>query len=178
MLSLSISRRFRLQERFNEAASLKRLLGNPEGLRCDSAELALHVVTRTGDTRKLRFFFDTGSDLMVIPIYVARYAGIAFRQDYPGTLASSVGGATRCFYDFVEVRSSLSGKTHRWVCAFADSVQARLILGRSGFFDEFEAAVRGQYLVASRAVSLSRFVKHHIGRLRTRGVTADEWEPI
>jgi len=133
-------------------------------------------VTNTGATRKLRFFFDTGSDLMVIPVYVARYVGIAYRQDYPGTLASSVGGTTRCFYDFVQVRSSLTGQTHRWVCAFADSVQARLIVGRSGFLDEFAAGVRGKYLVVSRAVSLSRWARHQVGRLR--GGIGDEWEPI
>ncbi len=160
------------------ARSVQLLLERQDGLRCDSAELTLEVVTVAGDTAKLRFFFDTGADLMVIPVYVARHEGIAFRQDYPGTLASSVGGTTRCFYDFVQVRSSLTGKTHRWVCAFAESVQARLIIGRSGFLDDFAAAVRGKYFVVSQAVSLSRFVKHHVGRLRTRGVSGDEWEPI
>jgi hypothetical protein len=176
MLSLSISRRFPLRRRFNKARSLQHLLASQEGLRCDSAELALEIVTEIGDTPKLRFFYDTGADHMVIPVYVARHEGIRFRQDYPGTLSSSVGGNICCYFDFVQVRSSLSGKTHRWVCAFADSVQARLLVGRAGFLNDFATTVTSRHLVVSHAVSVSRFLKHHIARLRGR--PRDEWEPI
>jgi hypothetical protein len=113
---------------------------------------------------------------MVIPVYVARNKGIPYRQEFPGTLGSSVGGSVRCYYDFVEVRSSLSGRTHRWVCAFADSLQARLIIGRSGFLDDFAVAITGRRLIVSSPASLRRFVKHHSTRLRAR--SSDEWEPI
>jgi len=89
---------------------------------------------------------------------------------------TSIGGTVRCYYDFVHVHSSLSGRTHRWVCAFAESLQARLILGRSGFLDEFAAAVGDRHVVVSHRVSLSRFLNHHATRLRSRSV--DEWEPI
>jgi hypothetical protein len=176
MLSLFISRRYRLIAEFNTTQTVKRLLANQAGLRCDRAEVPVEVVTGYGDTAKLRFVHDTGTDLMVIPIYVAHHEGIRYRQDYPGTLSSSVGGSVRCFYDFVQVRSSLSGRTHRWVCAFAEGLQARLILGRSGFLDDFAAAIKGHHLIVSYPVSLSRFLKHHATRLRTRAY--DEGEPI
>lgn len=175
MLSLFISRRYPLKNRFNEARNVKRLLTNPSGLRCDFPEIPLDIATRYGNT-KLRFFYDTGSDHMAIPIYVARSEGIRYREEYPGTLSSSVGGSVRCYYDFVQVRSSLSGKMHRWVCAFADSLQARLIAGRSGLLDDFAVTVRGRHVVVSHKVSLRRFVKHHATRLRIR--SEDEWQPI
>lgn len=78
MLSLSVSRRYPLTNRFNESPSLKRLLANPNGLRCDFPELPVTIVTNDGD-RTLRFFYDTGADHLVIPIYVARYKGIRYR---------------------------------------------------------------------------------------------------
>lgn len=61
-----------------------------------------------------------------------------------------------------------------WVCAFADSLQARLIVGRSGLLDDFAVSVMGRHVVGSHPVSLSRFLKHHTARLHSR----DEWEPI
>jgi hypothetical protein len=136
----------------------------------------LEIVTGYDDTVTLRFFCDTGADHMVIPIYVARSEGIRYREEYPGTLSSSMGGNVRCYYDFVQVRSSLSGRTHRWVCAFADSVQARLIAGRSGLLDDFAVTVRGHRLVVSHSVSLGRFLKHHATRRRVR--SDDERQPI
>jgi hypothetical protein len=147
-------------------------------LSCDFPELAVEIATSYGNNTKLRFIFDTGADHMVIPVYAARHKGISFRQDYPGTLSSSVGGSVRCYYDFVEVRSSLSGRTHRWVCAFADSLQARLIIGRSGFLDDFAIAVTGRRLIVSYPASLRRFLKHHATRLRVHARASDEWEPI
>ncbi|HKI34443.1 MAG TPA: hypothetical protein VKA46_21490 [Gemmataceae bacterium] len=176
MLSLRISRRYPLIRRFNNAQSLRSLLANQDGLRCDHAELAIIIVTKYGTTRKLHFFFDSGADLMVIPTYVARHEGIRYREDYPGTIASSVGGSVRCYYDFVQVRSSLSGRTHRWVCAFSESLQGRLIVGRAGFLNDFAAGVRGRHFVVSHQVSVSRFLKHHAAR--QRAPAGDEWEPI
>jgi hypothetical protein len=176
MLPFVLSRRYPLVGTFNKAPGLTALLANEQGLRCDLPRVPIEIVTGYGDTTIHRFFYDTGADHMVIPVYLARHEGIPYREDYPGTLSSSVGGTVRCFYDFVQVRSSLSGRTHRWVCAFADSLQARLIVGRSGFLDDFEAAVRGKFLVVRRAVSPGRFLKHFAARLRGR--PGDEWEPI
>jgi hypothetical protein len=139
-------------------------------------ELPVELVTSYGDTVCLRFFYDTGADLMVIPVYVANHVGIRYRVDYSGTVSSSVGGSARCYFDFVQVRSSLSGRTHRWVCAFAESLQARLLLGRAGFLDDFAAGVQGRQLIVRHPVSLSRFLKHHAARLRTH--LRDEEEPI
>jgi hypothetical protein len=171
-----LSRRYRLVGRFNTAPGLKALLGSQEGLPCDRPEVPIQIVTRSGEPKKLPFVYDTGSDHLVIPVYVARRVDIPYREDYPGTLGSSVGGSTRCYYDFVQVCSSLSGRTHRWVCAFAESLQARLLVGRSGFLDDFAAAVKGHHLIVSHSVSVSRFLKHHAARLRAR--TRDEEEPI
>jgi len=175
MLSLFISRRYSLKNRFNKARSLQRLLANPNGLPCHLPELPLEIATSFGGTTKLRFLCDTGADHMVIPIYVARSEGIPYREEYPGSL-STMGGSVRCYYDFVQVRSSLSGRTHRWICAFADSVQARLIAGRSGLLDDFVVKVTGRRLIVSRPVSLSRFLRHHAARVRAR--TDDEWQPL
>lgn len=91
-------------------------------------------------------------------------------------MGSSVGGSVRCYYDFVQVRSSLSGRSHRWVCAFADSVQARLIVGRSGLLDDFAVAITRRHVVVSHAVSLRRFVKHQTTKWRAR--SGDEWQAI
>ena len=176
MLPLVVSRRYPLRRWFNTAAGLKSLLVSPEGLRCYQPQVPIVIVTGYGDTKRLRFFYDTGADHMIIPVYVARHEGIPYREDFPGTLSSSVGGSARCYFDFVQVRSSLSGRTHRWVCAFTESVRARLIVGRAGFLDEFAVGIRGGHLVVSRPVSLSRFLQHQATRLHTR--PGDEWEPI
>jgi hypothetical protein len=176
MLPLVLSRRYRLDSRFNPASGLKSLLGNPQGLPCDRALVPIMIDKGRGITTTLTFFFDTGADLMMIPVYVARHVGIRFREDFTGTISSSVGGSVRCYYDFIQVRSSLSGRTHRWVCAFADSLQAPLVAGRAGFLNDFATAIKGQHLVVSHPVSLGRFLKHHVARLRTRAVK--EWEPI
>lgn len=175
MLSLFVSRRYPLRNWFNKSQNLKRLLANPDGLPCYLPQLPIKIATSYGDTT-LRFICDTGADHMVIPVYVARQRGIPYREDFPGTLGSSVGGSVRCFYDFVQVRSSLSGRSHRWVCAFADSVQTRLIVGRSGLLDDFAVAVTQRHVAVSCPVSLSRFVKHHAARWRVR--SRDEWQPI
>ncbi len=176
MLPFVLSRRYPLVSMFNTAPGLKALLANQDGLPCDLPRVPIEIVTGYGGTKKYRFFYDTGADHMVIPVYVARHEGIRYREEFPGTLASSVGGRVRCYYDFVQVRSSLSGRTHRWVCAFAESVEARLLVGRSGFLDDFVATVQGHHLVVSHPVSLRRFLTHHATRLRTR--TGDDWEPI
>jgi hypothetical protein len=178
MFPLVLSRHYPLVSRFNTAPGLKALLRNQDGLRCDLAQVPVEIDKGQDITATLRFFCDTGADLMVIPIYVARRVGIRYVEEHPGTLSSSVGGGVRCFYDYVQVRSSLSGRTHRWVCAFAEGLQARLILGRSGFLDDFAVAVKGHHLVVSHPVSLTRFLKHHSGRLSGRGQSRDEWEPI
>jgi len=175
-MSLVLSRRYRLDGRFNRASGLKTLLGNPEGLRCDRALVPIMIDKGRGVTTTLTFFYDTGADLMMIPVYVARHVGIRFREDFTGTMSSSVGGNVRCYYDFVQVRSSLSGRTHRWVGAFAESLQAPLVVGRAGFLDDFATAIKGRHLVVSHPVSVSRFLKHHVTRLRSRAM--DEWEPI
>jgi hypothetical protein len=89
-----------------------------------------------------------------------------------------MGGSAGCYYDFVQVRSSLSGRTHRWVCAFTESVQSRLIVGRAGFLNDFATGVYGRQLVVSHVVSLGRFLKYHVARLRARPRSDDDWEPI
>jgi hypothetical protein len=178
MLPLFISRRYPLVAQLNTAPSLKRLLASEAGLCCDHAEIPVDVVTDYGDTARLRFLFDTGADLMMIPPYVARHEGIRYREEYPGTLGSSIGGSVRCYFDFVQVRSSISGRTHRRVCAFAESPQARIVLGRSGFLDDFTAALRGGNIIESYPVPLSFYLKHHATRLRARALSGDPWEPI
>ncbi len=174
MSPLFLTRRYELVPTFNVARSLKALLTNPDGLSCSSPQIPVVIVTPYGNTAKLRFIYDTGADLMVIPVYVARHQGIPFRTDYPGRIGSSLGGGVRCYYDYVQVRSSLSGKTHRWVCAFADSLQARLILGRAGFHDDFATAVEGGHLVVRYRTSLGGFLKH----LVTKPRVPEKWLPI
>jgi hypothetical protein len=176
MPPLFISRRCPLVKQSNRTQSLKALLASAAGLRCDRAEVLVEVIAGRGHTTRMRFIYDTGADLMVIPTYVARHEGIPYREDYPGTLGSTVGGSVRCYYDFVQVRSALSGRTHRWVCAFAENLQARLLIGRAGFQDDFAAAVRGHHLIVSRRVSWRRFLGHHARTLRSRA--GGEWEPI
>jgi hypothetical protein len=178
MLSFWISRRYPLRERFNTGQSLKNLLVNEAGLPCDLPQVEVEIATDYGLTTRLRFFYDTGADLMVIPIYVADHEGIRFRKDYRGTLGSSMGGTVDCFYDFVRVRSSLSGRTHRWVCAFADNLKTHPIIGRAGFLQDFAACIRRGHLVVSHPVSLRRFLTHHLARLRAGPPFGDEWEPI
>jgi hypothetical protein len=173
---LSISRHYPLLTRFNTSRSLKALLANQAGLRCDHAELLIEVVAEYGNTRRLRFFFDSGAHLMVIPVFVGRHEGIRYSEEFPGTISSSVGGSARCYFDFVQVRSSLSWRTHRWVCAFVESLQARLIVGSAGFLDDFAVAVNGHRLVVSHSASLSRFLNHHAARLRAH--SGVDWEPI
>ena len=119
----------------------------------------IRMQVRVNNSKPLKFIFDTGADLMVIPVYVARREGVAFGTDHPGSLASSVGGTAPCFYDGVEVRSALSGRSHTWPCAFADSVTAPLVVGRAGFLDEFSAAVTPHHFVVSYPAPLGRFLR-------------------
>ena len=107
MLPLALSQRFPLVPRFNTGSGVKALLANQDGLPCYFPQVAIEIATLHDEARTLPFFYDTGSDLMVIPVYVARHHGIRYREEYPGTMISSVGGSARCFYDFVQVRSSL-----------------------------------------------------------------------
>lgn len=91
---------------------------------CDFPELPVQIVTSRGSTRTLRFFCDTGSDHMVMPTYVARHEGIFYREEYAGTLSSSVGGSVRCYYlaEFEVVRCRprvppfLLGIRRAWLC--------------------------------------------------------------
>ncbi len=87
MLRLRLSRRYSLRTWFNRAGSLKRLLASEAGLRSNLAEVPIRIITSFGDTT-LRFFYDTGADLMVIPLYVARHEGIPYREEFPGMLGS------------------------------------------------------------------------------------------
>jgi hypothetical protein len=153
-------------------------MASPVGLPCDLPVIAVSILTRYQDTTTLRFVFDTGADLMAIPTYIARREGIPFREEYPGALTSSVGGTARCYYDFVQVRSSLSGKTHRWVCAFVESAQARLILGRSGFLDDFAGVISGRFCVVEHPVSPGQWARERIASLWQRPRQADDWRPI
>lgn len=176
MLSVAIARRFQLIRRINNARGIRNLLANQDGLRCDHGEVAIDIVTDDGDTTRHRFFYDSGADLMVIPTHVAHVEGIRYSAAYPGMIASSLGGDARCFYDYVQVRSSLSGKVHRWVCAFAESERTRLVVGRAGFLHDFAACFRGNQLIVSHSVSVRRFLQHQVTRLCAR--SRDAWEPI
>lgn len=63
MLSLFISCRYPLKERFNEAQSLKRLLANPNGLPCDSAELPLEAEPKTNEITILARILSNGKGI-------------------------------------------------------------------------------------------------------------------
>ena len=175
-IRLPVSRRYRTTPRFNTSPGIIALLGNPDGLSCRRPQLQLEILTKYGDVTSLRFVFDTGADLMVIPVYVAQREGIAFRTQHQGPLASTLGGSVPCWYDFVEVRSSLSGKLHKWPCAFADSKTAPLVIGRAGFLDDFSATAGADRFVVSYPAPLGRYLRLLFARRPSSGV--GQWQPI
>lgn len=177
---LFVSRRYEFKSRFCVGKGMCDLLGNPEGLSCSCAELEIAVLSKLGETVPLRFFLDTGADMMVIPLFAAQYHGIAFSKRYPGTLASRAGGTVTCWYDFVRVQSTLSGKTHRWPCAFADSIHVPLVAGRAGLLDDFTLSLGNRHLVVSYPTTLRRALKHYWQALRHHGSgqVSDDWPPI
>ncbi len=164
-----ISRYYSMERLRSVDPELSNLLGGTAALLPWALpEFRLHLIARYGEVIPFNFRFDVGADLMVIPVYVARRLGIAYSQRHRGALASSVGGRVPCFYDFVTVQSSLSGRLHRWPCAFADSIRARLLVGRAGFLDDFTVSIRNGHFIVSYLASLSRVLTHAFTRLRPR----------
>jgi hypothetical protein len=141
--------------------------------------MQVDLVTQRHGITSMRFVFDVGSDLMIIPTYVAHREGIAYRRLHASVLTSSVGGRVSCYYDFVTIQSSLSGRQHQWPCAFAEGMQAPLVVGRAGFLDDFAPWIKdGHFFVGCRA-SLSRTVAHFFESILNRSDgNLDAWEPI
>ena len=80
MLPLVVSRRYALVPAFGIAPGLKALLANRDGLPCAEPRVPIEIVTGYGNTKSLRFFYDTGADHMVIPVYTAQKEGIRYRE--------------------------------------------------------------------------------------------------
>lgn len=137
-------RQYPLCPDFLKSPGILKLMNNLDGYPSNYPYVHLTVRTKYGDSATMRFILDTGASISVIPVQVALREGIGFSKSHTGMLASSVGGTVLCYYDFITVQSALSGKPHRWPCAFADrqdSVYSPCILGRAGFLREFAFAI-------------------------------------
>jgi hypothetical protein len=177
-----ISRRYRMTRMQSVGSGLRDLLNDPAGmLPWARPKLRLDLVSKYEDVARLPFEFDVGADLMLIPTYVARHEGIAYSQRHRGNLSSSIGGRLPCFYDFVTVRSSLSGRLHRWPCAFAESTQAPLLVGRAGFLDDFLVSISKGHFIVSYAAPLLRGLSYRFAQLcawLAKDRRREEWTSI
>src|SRR6266403_1816401 len=107
-LWLPISCRYPMARMPSMPSGLRNLLGDPTVVPpWNLPRLQLNLVTRFEYSFPIRFKFDTGADLMIIPTYLARRVGIAYIQSHQGYVSSSMGGRVPCYYDFVTVRSAL-----------------------------------------------------------------------
>jgi hypothetical protein len=149
-----------------------------EGIRQPVAKLfvTLRAPLKPGRVpfRKLEFALDTGADMMVIPVNMATGLGIDFRRDIEGK-ANTIKGSVRCYYDVVEVVSTLSGKVHRWPCCFVETGETRMLIGRAGFLEDFAISIRNNQLIVMYPVSFFRFLSGFFTSLFRRSTSR---EPI
>ena len=150
-----VSRRFRLTAHENIAAGARALLpalqrhasASAKGISCPIPRLIVVLKTAFGPVT-VRCKLDTGADMMSIPIAVARRIGLTFSMENRGEV-NTLGGNAPCYYDVVEIVYDLAGRSLSWPCCFVDSREDRVVLGRAGFFDEFEFTIRRGYLIVS-----------------------------
>ena len=95
---------------------------------------------------------------------MAQDSGLTFAFDNPGQ-ANTLTGTVGCYYDVVTVISRLAQREFAWPCCFVESAEDRLLLGRAGFLDEFNIAIRDGALVVSRPVSWRRWLSYHMTRV-------------
>jgi hypothetical protein len=180
MLRLYVSRRYMLEAReLREISGRRELLerlfvkwrGRPpssdpdprknEGIRQPVPKLwvTLCAPLKPGRVpfRTIEFTLDTGADMMVIPVSMAAALGIDFSRDIEGK-ATTIKGSVRCYYDVVTVKSTLSGKVHRWPCCFVETTETRMLIGRAGFLADFAVSIRNGQLIVMYPVSLFRFL--------------------
>jgi hypothetical protein len=149
------------------------LLGNP--FHCDRPEIHLELLTNYGFVRA-RFRVDSAADLLTIPIRYADREGIPFSKQHPGT-AGTLSGQVPCYYDYVTVKSVLSGKTYRWPCCFLQSGPERLLLGRACFLQEFGFAILDGELIILHIGPIHRWLRRLWGNILAR-ISSFRRDPI
>jgi hypothetical protein len=90
------------------------------GVPCHRPELDLKIRTARGahaSERKVRFIVDSGSDVTLIPVHVAKTYQIEFDESKHSTRpVRTLGGSLDGFDGFVHVQ--LLGRWYRWPCFF------------------------------------------------------------
>ncbi len=113
----------------------------------------IRVRSRYGDFAEVRFCIDTGADLTVVPVHLARKLGIAYPQDeHSRGRSGGLVGAVDRYRGSVPLR--LFGEDFTWLCDFIESAQATDhrygVIGRAGFLDAFHFCIKGKYLTLER----------------------------
>ena len=137
-----MERRIPLSDFVSRSRGIDRLLENTKGVPCPYPKVVLRM--RMEDEKEyvqIQCIFDTGADMMVIPQRIAAAYQLEYRKDdeLRGT-PQTLGGPVACFYDFVHVGCHLTGREYKWPCRFT-SKGDHVLLGRSGFLDEFAVAI-------------------------------------
>jgi hypothetical protein len=177
---LSLTRSYPLEPRINQSEGIKKLTADANGCRCDRPKLVLEICTKYGNICCGDFIFDTGADMMMIPCHLAHRHGIEYTKNYPGT-TTSPGGVAPCFYDYVSIQSSLSGKLYRWPCCFVETRIDRMLVGRAGLLDEFGVFIKDGWIIVSYPVPFWRFLVDRCKKFRawlTGGRRRSDLEPI
>lgn len=166
---LSVSSQGQLEPYWAANGSIINLVA-PPGISCDRAKLRVEVKCGDDGYRPFVFIYDTGADLTTIPIQTATSYGIPFSRSNPGA-SMTLAGPVKCFYDYISIRSALSGKEYKWLCSFSDTSLNLPLLGRAGFLDEFATTIRGGQFIVMCDVTFRRFLRHYwenlIARIRS-----------
>lgn len=127
------------------------------GMACSRPLVTLRVATPYGFT-EVHFWFDTGADVAMIPIPLAREKGIAFTEAEAvrGTATGFVGRTTR-YRGTLPVL--IAGERFAWPCDFlvppasvpeGRNTYAYGILGRAAFLTAFAACLDDKYFYLRR----------------------------
>jgi hypothetical protein len=124
------------------------------GFPCPRPRVTLQVGTRYGYAA-LKFYFDTGADLVTVPITLARHEGIEFPEsEATRGVATGLVGATTKYRGTIRVR--IRRDVFVWPCDFlvgsatATAAEDYYVLGRAGFLREFAACVDDEYFKIRR----------------------------
>jgi hypothetical protein len=126
------------------------------GIRCDRPLVTLRVATPYG-FRAIRFWFDSGADVTMIPVGLAREQGIEFAESEAarGTATGLVGRTTR-YRGTIRVLVAREG--FEWPCDFlvppssgSGGATQYAVLGRAAFLTAFAMCIDSKYFYLRRS---------------------------
>ena len=137
-----------------EIPLVKRSVG---GIACDRPMVTLRVATPYG-FRTVRFWFDSGADVTMIPVPLARREGIEFPES-PAARGTATGVAGRTSRYRGSLRVLIAGEGFAWPCDFlvpppsvpqGSTLYEYGLLGRAGFLAAFAVCLDAKHFHLQR----------------------------